>query len=262
MSARGIETLGRADVIACEDTRRTGRLLAHLGIVGKELLVANEHVELRAAEKVAGLVGAGKQVALVSDAGMPAISDPGRVVVRAVLEAGGKVEVAPGPTALVTALVLSGLTTSRFVFEGFLPRKGKERAARLADVASEPRTVVLYESPHRIAATLNHLAAACGADRQAAVGRELTKLHEEVRRGSLTELAQHFDDAGGRGEFVVVIDGYTSERREYDDGELVALLDEERAGGASTRDAVASVVSATGEPKRRVYGLATGGQAT
>lgn len=262
MSARGIETLSRADAIACEDTRRTGRLLAHLGIVGKELLVANEHVEARTAEKVVTLVGAGKQVALVSDAGMPAISDPGRIVVSAVLDAGGRVEVAPGPTALVSALVLSGLATSRFVFEGFLPRKGKERTARLSDVAGETRTVVLYESPHRIAATLNDLAVACGADREAAVGRELTKLHEEVRRGSLKELSLHFDAAGGRGEFVVVVEGRTTERRTYGDDELLAFLDEERRLGASTRDAVASVTATTGEPKRRVYGLATGGAPT
>ncbi len=258
MSSRGIETLSRADVIACEDTRRTGRLLAHLGIVGKELLVANEHVEARAAERIVGLIGLGKQVALVTDAGMPAVSDPGRVIVAAVLDAGGKVEVAPGPTALMSALVLSGLTTSRFVFEGFLPRKGKERTSRLAEVGGEPRTVVLYESPHRIAATLNDLAAVCGPDRAAAVGRELTKLHEEVRRGSLRELALHFDDVGGRGEFVVVVEGHREKPRQFDDEDLRVLLDEERGRGVSTRDAVATVVSLTGEPKRRIYDLATG----
>ena len=194
-------------------------------------------------------------VALTSDAGMPGVSDPGQRVVRAVIEAGLSVEVVPGPTAAVTALVASGLATDRFVFEGFLPRKGDLRRQRLAAIAGERRTVVLYESPKRVAATLKDLREVCDGERPVAVARELTKLHEEVVQGSLDQLADRFSNSTVRGEVVVVL-GPASAPERPDDLMLLALLDDERASGCSTRDAVAAVVRRTGEPKRRVYDLA------
>ncbi len=257
MSPRAIEALTTASVIACEDTRRTGKLCSLLGIHRPPFLVANEHTEVGRSVEIVDRIAAGETVALVSDAGMPGISDPGERLIRAVLDAGHMVEIVPGPTAMTTALVLSGLATDRFVFEGFLPRKGAERRQRLAEIAAESRTVVFYESPKRVAATLAELAMVCGAGRQIAVARELTKLHEEVVRGTLTAVAGHFAAQPSRGEFVVVLAGAPAITRERSDEELVLALRAELATGASTRDAVAAVVAATGLAKRRIYGLAT-----
>ncbi len=257
MSTRAIEALTTASIIACEDTRRTGKLCSLLGIDRPPFLVLNEHTEVARSDSIVARITAGDTVALVSDAGMPGISDPGERLVRAVLDAGLAVDVVPGPTAMTTALVLSGLATDRFVFEGFLPRKGAERRRRLAEIASEQRTVVFYESPKRIAATLADLEASCGPARLVSVARELTKLHEEVVRGRLDEVAIRFAAEAYKGEFVVVLGGATVESGERTDDELVTMLQAERASGASTRDAVAAVVAATGLPKRRIYTLAT-----
>ncbi len=257
ISPRAVQALTAASLIACEDTRRTGKLCSHLGIDRAPFLVANEHTEVARSLDVIERIAAGETVALVTDAGMPGISDPGERLVRAVLDAGLPVEVVPGPTAMTTALVLSGLSTERFVFEGFLPRKGRDRELRLADVASEPRTIVIYESPKRIVATLADLAAVCGADRRVAVARELTKLHEEVVRGTLAEVGLHFDTAGTRGEFVVVVEGRPADTVARTDDDLRARLRAKLERGATTRDAVAAVVAATGLPKRQIYTLAT-----
>ncbi len=256
LTPRATEELRSADVIACEDTRRTGRLLQMTGVGRRPLLVANEHTELRRSNEIVDRILAGETVALVSDAGMPGISDPGERVVRAVIEAGLPVEVAPGPTAMTTALVLSGLATDRFVFEGFLPRKGRERSQRLAEVATEPRTMVIYESPKRVASTLVDLSAVCGKDRPAAAGRELTKLHEEVLRGTLADLADRLARSEPRGEFVLVIAGAPVRGEAATDDELLAALRAAIDEGASRRDAVAAVMASTGEPKRRIYDLA------
>lgn len=206
LTFRALRVLKEADVVACEDTRTTGKLFAHYGIETPRLSfhIHNEH------GRVAGLVErmeAGETVALVSDAGTPGISDPGFLLVRAAAEAGVRVEALPGATAFVPALVASGLPSDRFVFEGFLPHK-KGRHTRIQALIGEPRTMVLYESPHRLVKLLGQLAEGLGEDRPAAVGRELTKLHEEVRRGTLGELAAHYGaQAKVRGEIVVVVGG-------------------------------------------------------
>jgi 16S rRNA (cytidine1402-2'-O)-methyltransferase len=257
LSPRAAEALRSADVVACEDTRRTGRLLQHLGVAAPAMVVVNEHTEYDRAGDLVERVAGGARVVLVSDAGMPAVSDPGRRLVAAVLEAGLAVEVVPGPTALVAALVLSGLDTDRFVFEGFLPRKGSDRARRLAEVAAERRTVVLYEAPHRLSRTLGDLVEAAGPDRPVAVARELTKLHEEVWRGTLGEARDRAEAAPPRGEHVLVLGGAPVTVRQWTDDELRALVADALGRGLSRRDAVAEVVARTGEIKRRVYDLAT-----
>ena len=187
MTQRAIEALQSADVICCEDTRHSGKLLAHFGVTGKKLIVINEHTEYDAREQIVSLVTSGSVVALITDAGTPGISDPGERLVVAVIEAGGNVTAAPGASALTMALVISGLPTSRFVFEGFLPRGGAERSDRLAMATTESRTIVLYEAPHRLAKTLSDLTTACGAMRRVVLARELTKLHEQIWRGTLQD---------------------------------------------------------------------------
>ena len=206
ITLRALSALKGADVVACEDTRTTGKLFQHFGIDTPRLSfhIHNEHGRVG---QLVERMQAGETVALVSDAGTPGISDPGFLLVRAAAEAGLRVEVLPGPTAFVPALVASGLPTDRFVFEGFLPHK-KGRQTRLAALAAETRTVVLYESPHRLVKLLGQLAEHCGPDRPAAVAREISKLHEETRRGTLAELAAHYGaQAKVRGEIVVVLGG-------------------------------------------------------
>lgn len=255
LTRRAVAALGAADAIACEDTRRTGRLLAALGIPAPTLLVANDHTEGDVAATVVERIGAGQRVAVVTDAGMPAISDPGEVLVRAVLDAGHPVEVVPGPSALDTALAVSGLPTGRFCFEGFLPRKGAARRARLDAIAAESRTVVLYEAPHRIQRTLDDLCAVGGPDRPVAILRELTKLHEEHWRGSLADACAMVEDRTPRGEYVVVLAG-AEPPPDVDDATLLGALEFELAAGASTRDAVDAVTGQFGVARRRVYALA------
>ena len=256
LSPRAVTTLATASVIYCEDTRHSRKLLTHAGITGVPLRSLHEHNEGDRIDEVVAAVAAGRTVALVSDAGMPAVSDPGGRVVAAVSAAGLTVSVVPGPSAALAALVASGLATDRFCFEGFLPRNGRARTERLASVAGDPRTTVLFESPGRTAATLADLAVACGGDRPVAVARELTKLHEEVWRGSLRE-AVEWASAGVRGEVVLVVAGAPAPgETEVDDDVLAAALAEVVAGGARTRGAVDQVAAAHGVPRRRVYELA------
>lgn len=205
ITSRAVEVLREADVVLAEDTRTTGFLLRHLGL-STPLRAFHAHNEHRAAEALIAEMRAGKRFALCSDAGTPGISDPGYLLVRKALDAELDVLCLPGPTAFVPALVASGLPCDRFVFEGFLPHK-KGRATRIRELADEPRTVVLYESPHRLRKLLTELVEACGAERPAAVCRELTKLHEEVLRGPLASLAEHFAEVEPRGELVVVVGG-------------------------------------------------------
>lgn len=258
LSPRAVEALGGATVIACEDTRRTGRLIAHLGLPSPRYVVLNEHTEGSAANGLLEAVRDGAVVAVVSDAGMPGVSDPGEHLVALAIASGLPVEVVPGPSAVLTALVQSGLATTRFAFEGFLPRKGSDRSTRLADVAIERRTVVLFEAPHRLARTLTDLADCCGGERRIALARELTKLHEEVWRGSLADAIAHVAEVDPRGEYVLVLEG-APDRPDATDDELRAALADARAAGRSTRDAVAAVADAFGVSKRRVYDLAVGG---
>jgi len=257
LSPRAAEELGRADVVACEDTRRTGKLLAHIGVRVPHLMVVNDHTEPRAVPDVLARLDRGQRIVVVSDAGMPGISDPGERLVAAATNAGHRVEVVPGPSAAVTALVASGLPAGRFVFEGFLPRKGSGRSERVAAVAAERRTVVLYEAPHRLARTLADLADACGPTRRVALARELTKLHEELWRGPLSAAVARCDEVEPRGEYVVVLDGAPAPAAATDD-DVRAAVARARGAGSSTRDAVAEVAQALGVPKRRVYDLATG----
>lgn len=256
LSPRGRQALAEADAIACEDSRRTGRLLQLVGLERRPYLVTNEHTEVRRIDEIIDRVAAGEVVALVSDAGMPGISDPGERVVAAVTRAGLAVEVVPGPTAAVSALVVSGLPTGRFVFEGFIERKGRAREQQLASIADQRATVILYESPKRVLGLLADLATVCGADRRASVSRELTKLHETTERGTLGELGRRLSVDPTRGEYVVIVEGATDADAPIDDDRINELIDVQLAAGASTRDAVAAVVSATGVPKRRVYDLA------
>lgn len=258
LTPRAVDTLATADLVCCEDTRRTGRLLQHAGIRAAALKVVNDHTETTAIADVVVRLARGEVVAVVSDAGTPGISDPGERLVAAAVEAAARIEVVPGPSAAITALVASGLPAGRFVFEGFLPRKGSGRTARLAEVAGERRTVVLYEAPHRVARTLADLAAACGGERRVVLARELTKLHEEIWRGRLADAVDHVAEVEPRGEHVLVLDGAPPPPEATDDA-IVAALAAETDDGASTRDAVATVVAQLGVAKRRAYQLATGG---
>nr|MBA2625563.1 16S rRNA (cytidine(1402)-2'-O)-methyltransferase [Acidimicrobiia bacterium] len=203
----------------------------------------------------------GEVVAVVSDAGLPGISDPGERLVRAAAEEGFEVRVVPGPSAAFAALVVSGLPTGRAAFEGFLPRRGSGRQDRLVALVGERRTIVLYEAPHRLARTLEDLVGVLGGERRVALVRELTKRHEETWRGTLAEAVARTEAVEPRGEFVLVVEG-AAESGPADDTVLAEALAERMAAGLSTRDAVAVVASTYGAPKRRVYDLATKGRAT
>lgn len=255
LSPRAVEALRDSALICCEDTRHSAKLLSHAGIEGVRKAVSNEHTEAARVQQVLELLAAGRDVSVITDAGMPGISDPGMVLVRAAIDAGHAVNVVPGPDAATSALVLSGLDTSRFVFEGFLPRSGKDRAERLSAVAAEPRTIVLYEAPHRIVRTVHDLAAACGPQRRVALAREITKLHEHVWRGTLSAACGHVDEVEPRGEYVVVLEGAPA-AAEASDERIVDLLRTAIEGGADRRAAIATVMQATGAAKRRVYDLA------
>ncbi|HEV7758742.1 MAG TPA: 16S rRNA (cytidine(1402)-2'-O)-methyltransferase [Acidimicrobiales bacterium] len=256
LAPRVVEALAGADTICCEDTRRTGRLLQLAGIVRKApLVVVNEHTETAEIGRMLTRLEAGERVVVVSDAGMPGISDPGERLVRAAIDAGHKVEVVPGPSAGLAALVLSGLPAGRFVFEGFLPRKGAARTERLTVVAAEPRTVVLYEAPHRLARTLADLATACGGERPVVVARELTKLHEEVWRGDLDGAVAWAGDREPPGEMVLVLGGAPAPPPAGDDQVRDALASA-LGGGASVRDAATKVSADLGVGRRHVYDLA------
>jgi 16S rRNA (cytidine1402-2'-O)-methyltransferase len=258
LSPRAVEALGAADAVACEDTRRTGRLLQHAGVRARALIMVNDHTEAARVSDILGRLDRGEVVAVVTDAGTPGISDPGERLVRAAAAAGHVIEVVPGPSAAIAGLVASGLPTGRFCFEGFLPRKGSGRSERLGALAAERRTIVLYEAPHRLARTLADLAEALGPTRRCALARELTKLHEEVWRGTLAAAAQHAIDVEPRGEFVVVVDGAPEPQPTTDD-ELRNEVQRLRDAGMSTRDASTEVAARFDVSRRRVYALATSG---
>lgn len=251
LSPRAAMVLCEADLVLAEDTRRTGRLLAHVGSTVSQWSL-HEHNERAQLDAVLTRLRDGARIALVSDAGTPAVSDPGGRLLAACADAGIRIEPIPGPSAALAALVASGFATERVAFDGFLPRKGRARREHLATLATEQRTVVLFVAPHRAAADLSDLAAACGAERPAVVCRELTKLHEEVLRGSLGDLAERAED-GLRGELTVVVAGAVATQEEPDVEALVAQVAAEVARGASRRDAIQRIAQLTGTPKRRVY---------
>ena len=256
LAPRAIEALAGAALICCEDTRRTGKLLAHAGIRGVPMAVTNEHTEHGRIAEVLDLLAAGRTVAVVTDAGTPGISDPGERLVRAAIDAGHVVSAVPGPAAFTMALVVSGLPTSRFVMEGFLPRSGAERTRQLADVARETRTVVLYEAPHRVLRTITELREVCGPERPVVLARELTKLHEEVWHGRLADAVEHLVAREPRGEYVIVLGAAPAADPPDDDAIRAALL-AALADGHTRSDAVATVVTSLGVAKRRVYDIAT-----
>ena len=259
-SPRVGEALAAADVIAAEDTRRLRRLLDRLGIETSARVVSyfDGNEAARAAELLDRL-REGATVVVVSDAGMPSISDPGFRLVAAAVEEGIAVTAVPGPSAVLTALALSGLATDRFCFEGFLPRKAGERARRLAELADEPRTAVFFEAPHRTEETLRAMTELLGADRRAAVCRELTKTYEEVRRGTLAELAD-WAAAGIRGEVTLVVAGAPASRG--DTGDAVAAVRQLMTGGAKLKPAVAEVAAAHGLAKNELYAAVLEARAT
>ncbi len=247
-SRRLIEALTNAKIVASEDTRTTVQLMRALGVENRPRLIAlHEHNETAKAAELVELAR-DTDVLVLSDAGMPTVSDPGFPLVAAAASAGVTVTAIPGPSAVLTALAVSGLPTDRFCFEGFLPRKGRLQA--LKALAGEPRTLVFFESPHRIADALADAAAAFGADRRAAVCRELTKLHEEVARGTLAELAERFAD-GARGEIVLVVEGAAPATASLEDG--VAQVKALTASGTRLKDATTEVAEATGLSRRELY---------
>jgi len=255
LSTRAADALRNATLICCEDTRRTGKLLSYLGIKGVPMAITNEHTEHERIADVLGLLDGGGTVVVVSDAGTPGISDPGERLVTAAIAGGHTVSAIPGPVAAVMGLVISGLPGARHVFEGFLPRRGSERAARLAEAASERRTVVLYEAPHRLERTLADLVAVAGAERRVALARELTKVHEDVWRGTLGESVEHVQRVAPIGEYVIVLEGAPSPEAATDD-QVTEALRTAIEGGASKKSAIASVAIALGVPKNRVYDAA------
>jgi 16S rRNA (cytidine1402-2'-O)-methyltransferase len=250
VTERARRLLAGADVIACEDTRRTRGLLTHLGIPAPRLVSFFEGNEERRVPELIEELRRDRSVALVTDAGMPAVSDPGYRLVAACAAEGIEVDAAPGPSAAVTALALSGLPTDRFAFEGFLPRRAGDRRRRLESLAADPRTLVVFESPRRLPRLLGEAAEVLG-DRRAVVARELTKAHQEVSRGNLSELAGRFSEPP-RGEVVVVIEG-AGAPGDADLGEAAERVRELTARGVSRKEAVDAVASEVRVSRRGLY---------
>ena len=252
-SPRLVAALASADVVAAEDTRRLQRLCADLGVVLSGRVVS--YFDGNEAQRTASLLEAlhaGERVVVVTDAGMPTVSDPGYRLVVAAVEQGLPVTCVPGPSAVTTALAVSGLPTDRFCFEGFLPRKPGERRARLAGLQAERRTCVLFEAPHRLADALADMAAVLGPERRAVVCRELTKTYEEVVRGTLPELAD-WAAAGVRGEVTLVLEGAAEPAVDSTPSELVRLVGVREAAGLTRKEALAAVAAETGVPRSTVY---------
>lgn len=251
-SPRAEQTLREADFIAAEDTRVTLKLLNHFGMK-KPMVSYFEHNKRERGDTICARIEAGENCALVSDAGMPAISDPGELLVAQCAERGIQVLVVPGPSAVVAALAISGLPTGRFTFEGFLSMNKKSRREHLEEVKNERRTMIFYEAPHKLANTLSDMLAAWG-DRRIALVRELTKVHEEVIRTTLAQAVQQYADGGARGEFVLVVEGAPAPEKAdvtlEDAAEIAAALIEE---GASPSDAAKQVAAETGLKKGDIY---------
>jgi 16S rRNA (cytidine1402-2'-O)-methyltransferase len=251
ITLRALAVLARADLVYCEDTRHSRTLLAHYGI-GTPTRPYHDHNAEAERPRVLAALAAGRRVALISDAGTPLVSDPGFKLVRACLAEGHRVESVPGPSAVLAALSSSGLPTDAFLFAGFLPPRSAARRARIAELAAAPATLVLFEAPSRVAATLADLAARLGPERPAALARELTKLHEEVGRGTLGELAATAAETAPRGEIVLLV-GPPQRVEAADEAireRLAAALAE-----LSLRDAAQAVAEAMGVPRSRVYDL-------
>ncbi len=250
LSPRAAHALADADVIACEDTRVTRKLLSRVASRARLVAYHARNVRERTPELVQR-VARGERVTLVTDAGTPGLSDPGQRLIAACIDAGHRIEVVPGPSAVVAALVISGLPTARFVFEGFLPRTKGERRRRLERLASEERTLVFFEAPHRIADTVRDMASVLG-ERNAAIARELTKMYEEVLRGTLPELAERAAD-GLRGEITVVVAGAPANGPAAEPAEIASRLAALIGSGSSKKEAISAVAAELDIPKKVVY---------
>jgi 16S rRNA (cytidine1402-2'-O)-methyltransferase len=251
-SPRVLRAIAEADLLACEDTRRTRRLLTHFGVTARRVATYNEGNERRKAAELVGEIAKGRTVVLVSDAGMPGLSDPGYRLVRACVDGGFPVDVIPGPNAAVSALAISGLPPGRFVFEGFLPRKQGERRRHLSSLRDEPRTLVFYESPHRVESCLEDMTEILGP-RPAALVRELTKLHQEVVRDTTEGLLEHLRITGARGEIVLVVGGAPPAPREVAGDELARRARELMEEGVPRKEALARVATEAGVSKKLVF---------
>lgn len=258
ITLRGLRILREADYIAAEDTRHTLKLLNHYDI-SKPLISYHEHNRREKGPHIISLVQQGYQVALVSDAGMPGISDPGADLVQLAYEAGVTVTVAPGPSAALSALVLSSLSTQRFVFEGFLPRVKKQRQQRIRMLATEERTVIIYEAPHRLTSLLQDMLTELG-DRKVSIVRELTKIHEEVLLMSLQKAVDYYQDRNPKGEFVVVLEGVEKEsgQKDFSQISIEDHLKEYLETGLNKKQAVKQVAKDRGIPKSQVYPFSIG----
>ncbi len=255
MSLRALRILGEVGLIAAEDTRKTRKLLTHFKIE-TPLTSYHDHSKLSRQEELLSTLQY-KDVALVSEAGMPGLSDPGYEIIKAAIARGIAVVPVPGPSALITALVLSGLPTDSFLYLGFLPRRQKERRQLLASLVRESHTLVAFEAPHRLLASLADLKDMLG-DRRIALARELTKMYEEVWRGSIGQALAHFEENPPRGEFTLVIEGAKGERVTWDEGQVMEALAQLLAEGVKRKEAVKVVADLAGWPKREVYKLALG----
>lgn len=251
-SGRMVEALSSSDVIAAEDTRRLHRLARDLGVtLSAEVISLHDSVEGERAKKLVERLQRGESVLVVSDAGMPLVSDPGYRLVRACLDAGIEVSVLPGPSAVLAALAVSGLPVDRFCFEGFLPRKAGERRRRIEELAEERRTMIFFEAPHRLAESMKALAEGLGDDRPAAICRELTKTYEEVRRGTLADLRDGLGEV--RGEITLVVAGATAAMRSGDPQSWAADVAVRESEGMDRRTAIAAVARDSGVSRRDVY---------
>jgi 16S rRNA (cytidine1402-2'-O)-methyltransferase len=258
-SGRLADALASADVVAAEDTRRLKRLASELGVeIGGRIVSYFEGNEERRTPELSAMLAEGLTVVLVTDAGMPSVSDPGYRLVVAAIAADVAVTAIPGPSAVLTALAVSGLPVDRFCFEGFLPRKAGERTTALTELVRERRTMVFFESPHRTETSLRAMADVFGDDRPAAVCRELTKTYEEVARGGLAELVEWASgqDEGVRGEVTIVVGGAVAEPRTYAPDDLRALVAARQGDGLSRKDAIEQVAGETGLRKKDVYDAA------
>ena len=255
MTFRAVRILQAVDLIAAEDTRHTGKLLQHFQITTPQLSYHEHNRQSRIGDVLHHLQTQHHAVALVSDAGMPGISDPGYELIAACIEAGVPVVPIPGPTAAITALCVSGLPTERFVFEGFLPLKGTARAARLEVLRQEERTMLLYEAPHKLVKTLEDLTTTLGGDRPITLGRELTKRFEEFWHGTLADALEHYQTEAPKGEFTLVVQGATRQTPALSELALRTELEHLLQQGLSRAEASRQLAQATGQPKKGIYQL-------
>lgn len=252
ITERALKVLSEVDFVAAEDTRNSGLLLSRLGL-HKPMVSYHDHNRAERGPEIIERLKNGESCALISDAGMPAISDPGEDLVALCAKEGITVSIIPGACAAVSALALSGLSTRRFAFEGFLPVAGKDRKKRLTEIAKEERTLIIYEAPHRLKKTLAEFIEYFGADRRISLCRELTKLNEEILRFTLAGACEYYESTEPRGEYVLVIEGAPEATEEEESTNIAERAAALMAGGMSQKDAIKTIVKETGLPKNKVY---------